>query len=258
MKTSEGLLAIDVGNTSIAFGVFGPGLKTFRIETAALKSKDFPRRFLKALGSSQKTIEGAAIASVVPWADSLLTRVCLRYLKIRPYFIDHCSPIPIKNLYRHPKEVGADRIVNAVAAWEMFHRPMVVVDFGTATTFDCITAKGEYAGGLIAPGPDMASESLHLKTAKLPFVRIEKPARIIGKTPVESIQSGLYYGYVSLVDGILQKLLKELGPGARAIATGGLASLIAGSSRYLKKGSVYPHLTLEGIKKIYKNGVFRF
>jgi len=127
----------------------------------------------------------------------------------------------------------------------------VAVDFGTATTFDCITRKGEYAGGLIVPGPDLASESLRLKTAKLPFVRIARPKHLIGKTPGESIRSGLYYGYVSLVDGILERLMKTLGPGARVIATGGLAGLIAGSSAYLRKDSVYPTLTLEGIRLVW-------
>lgn len=248
----EGLLAVDVGNTSIAFGIFGRSLKTFRLNTESAKNKNFPNKLLKALGTSRPGIKNIAVASVAPWADPILTRVFQGRLGIRPYFIDPRSRLPIKNLYQNPKEVGADRIVNAAAAWEMFRRPVVVVDFGTAATFDCITRRGEYAGGLITPGPDMASESLHLKTAKLPLVRIAKPRGIIGKNPKESIQSGLYYGYVSLVDGILERLLKVLGPGTRVLATGGLASLIVGSSHYLRKNSVYPTLTLEGIRLVWR------
>lgn len=250
--TGEGLLAIDVGNTSIAFGVFGRPQITFRLPTQNIKSKTFYSQLFKTLGTSRRGIRHVAVASVVPWADPILTRFFLRGLGIRPYFINHRSRLPIKNLYQNPKEAGADRIVNAAAAWEMFRKSVVVVDFGTAATFDCITRRGEYAGGLITPGPDMASESLHLKTAKLPLVRIAKPSRIIGKNPKESIQSGLYYGYVSLVDGILERLLKALGPGTSVIATGGLASLIAGSSRYLRKNSVYTTLTLEGIRLVWR------
>ena len=247
------LLAIDVGNTNITFGIFSESLRTFPLKTESAKKKNFSSELLKLVGSSRATLDGVAIASVVPWVDPVLKKFTRHCLGIRrPFFIDERARMPIRNIYHDPKEVGADRIVNAVAAWERFHQPVVVVDFGTATTFDCITGKGEYAGGLIVPGPDMASESLNLKTAKLPFVRISKPSRLIGKTTKESIQAGLFYGYVSLVDGILLRLVKELGPRCKTIATGGLASLIAGSSRRLKKTSVYPNLTLEGIWLVWE------
>ena len=249
-STQNQLLAIDVGNTSISFGLFrGDSLKTFRIDTALAEKADFHRKLGGKLGAFRGP---TAVASVVPWLDSLLKRIVRRRTGQYPYFINSRSRLPIKNLYRDPAKVGADRIVNASAAWSKFHKPAVVVDFGTATTFDCITRRGEYAGGLIVPGPDLASEMLHLKTAKLPFVKIARPKRLIGKTPKESIQSGLFYGYVSLVDGILGRLMKALGPGTLALSTGGLAILIAGSSRILNKSSVYPRLTLEGIRLIWE------
>ncbi|OGR85756.1 MAG: hypothetical protein A2901_01195 [Elusimicrobia bacterium RIFCSPLOWO2_01_FULL_54_10] len=244
------LLAVDVGNTNITFGIFhGSSLRTFRLDTAAAKKSDFSHKLSVKLKNYRGPV---AIASVVPWADPVLKRFFKSRLGQNPIFINPKSRLPVKNLYKNPALVGADRIVNAAAAWELFKKPVIVVDFGTATTFDCITRKGEYAGGLIVPGPDLASESLRLKTAKLPFVRIARPARIIGKTPKESIQSGLFYGYVSLVDGVLDRLLKELGPGTKAVSTGGLATLIAGASRHLKKSSIYPNLTLEGITICYK------
>ncbi len=247
------LLAVDVGNTSINFGIFAGKLRTFRLETSALRQKNLPARLLKSIGKDFTALEGVAIASVVPWADPILKKFCLYSLGLKPYFIDPSAKLPIRNLYKNPKEVGADRIVNAVAAWAKFRKPAVVVDFGTATTFDCITGKGEYAGGLIVPGPDMASESLQLKTAKLPFVRISKPRRLIGKNTNESIQAGLFYGYVSLVDGILDRLITKLGKNCQLLATGGLAPLIAGSSHRLKASSVDLNLTLEGIAICYKN-----
>ncbi len=245
------LLAIDVGNTNVTFGIFSAELRTFRIETGAVKDKNFSSRILKEIGKDFTELEGVAIASVVPKADPILKNFSLFQLGLKPFFIDQHSRLPIRNLYKNPKEVGADRIVNASAAWQKFKTSAVVVDFGTATTFDCVTAKGEYSGGLIVPGPDMASESLHVKTAKLPKVRIARPAHLIGKNTRESIESGLFYGYVSLVDGILDRLIESLGPKTQTIATGGLASLIAGPSRHLDKSSVCPDLTLEGIRDLW-------
>ena len=153
-------------------------------------------------------------------------------------------------LYENPAEVGADRIVNSVAAFEKYGGPCVSVDFGTATTFDCVSAKGEYIGGVICPGISISAEALFGHTARLQRVDIRKPARVIGTTTVGSMQSGLYYGYLGLVDGIIELLLAEMGKDTKVVATGGLASLIGTGSKYIKH--VDDFLTLEGLRIIYQ------
>lgn len=257
------LLAVDVGNTSINFGLFHPRktskppkpVLTFRLSTFPMRSPKMTAGLIRRnLGKWKGRLSACAIASVVPRVDPVLNRIFRWHFSLKPFWVLPRTKIPIRNLYKDPRQVGADRIVNAAACFARFGGPAVIVDFGTATTFDCLTRRGEYAGGLIVPGPDMASESLHLKTAKLPFVKIARPGHLIGKTTAESIQAGLFYGYISLVDGILDRLTRKLGPRCRTIATGGLASLIAGASRHLKRTSVYPDLTLEGIFQVWKIG----
>ena len=168
-------------------------------------------------------MHGIVISSVVPPLDSVLRQVCERYFKIKPLFIEPGVKTGMQVLYDNPAEVGADRIVNGVAAFEKYGGPCVIVDFGTATTFDCISKKGEYIGGVICPGIGISADALFQRTARLPRVDIRKPARVIGTNTVGSLQSGLYYGYLGLVDGILERLLPEMGPETRVIATGGLA-----------------------------------
>src|SRR6476660_3280776 len=174
-----------------------------------------------------------------------MREVCEKYFSSKPLFIEPGVKTGMPVLYENPVEVGADRIVNSVAAFEKFGGPCIVVDFGTATTFDCVSAKGEYMGGVICPGIGISADALFQKTARLPRVAIRKPARVIGTTTVGSLQSGLYYGYLGLVDGILELLLKELGKESTVVATGGLAGLIGTGSTYIK--IVDEFLTLEGL-----------
>ncbi len=255
------LLAIDIGNTNITLGVFRKKklLQSWRLATLAGGTADeYGIKVMDILHYSRiesARITGVAVASVVPVLTDVFKELTQKYFKRKPFVIGEMGTIKMKNLYDDPREVGADRIVNASAAFRRFGGPCVVVDFGTATTFDCITQRGEYAGGLIVPGPNLAAQSLALHTAKLPKVNITRPGRLIGKTTSGSIQSGLYYGYIALVDGLIEKIKKELGSGTKVIATGGLASLIAPDSKTIDKNRIIPDLTLEGICLIYEDNL---
>jgi type III pantothenate kinase len=258
------LLVLDVGNTNTVLGVFANSeqdesryerlVANWRVSTNQTETVDeygVLFRNLFAMDSLEvPRITGIVISSVVPPLDSVLRQVCERYFNSKPLFIEPGVKTGMPVLYDNPAEVGADRIVNSVAAFEKYGGPCISVDFGTATTFDCVSAKGEYIGGVICPGIGISAEALFGRTARLQRVDIRKPARVIGTNTVNSMQSGLYYGYLGLVDGVLELLLAEMGQDCKIVATGGLASLFGDGSKYIK--AVDDFLTLDGLRIIWE------
>jgi type III pantothenate kinase len=276
------LLALDVGNTNTVLGLFrldeegtgtarapeapvpAPGqgragsdptlaahwrVTTHRTQTSDEYGVLFVNLFNMS-GISVDQVKHIIISSVVPPVESTLRRVCEKYFRVQPLFVEPGIKTGMPVLVDNPTELGADRLVNAIAAYERYGGPCIVVDFGTATTFDVISAKGEYLGGAISPGLGISADALFARAARLGRIDVKRPAKVIGTNTVTHLQSGLYYGYIGLVDGILERMAAELGTQPKVIATGGLARQISGDSRFIAQ--IDDMLTLDGLRILFE------
>jgi type III pantothenate kinase len=268
------LLALDVGNTNTVLGLYrldvpapAPGASSatrpedqreqvahWRVTTHRTQTSDeYGVLFVNLFnmhGLSVDKVTHIIISSVVPPVESTLRRVCEKYFHLEPLFVEPGIKTGMPVLVDNPTELGADRLANAIAAFERYGGPCIVVDFGTATTFDVISAKGEYLGGAISPGLGISADALFARAARLGRVDIRRPQKVIGTNTVAHLQSGLYYGYIGLVDGIIERMIKEIGTEVRVIATGGLARQISGDSRYIAQ--IDDMLTLDGLRILFE------
>ncbi|MEW6729864.1 MAG: type III pantothenate kinase [Acidobacteriota bacterium] len=250
------LFVLDVGNTNTVLGVYQDEtlVARWRLTTERERTVDeygiLCRNLFTIAQLDPTAIDAIAISSVVPPLNFTLYKMATTYFNTEPLFVEPSKNAGIKIHYDTPQDVGADRVVNAVAAYHKYGGPCIVVDFGTATTFDAISEQGDYLGGIITPGIAISSEALFLRAARLPRVQIRRPERVVGTSTVASIQSGLYHGYIGLVDGILTKMISELGPQKTIVATGGLAPLIGKGSELISE--IDDNLLLEGLRLIYE------
>lgn len=250
------LLAVDVGNTNVTLGLFDGARREadWRISTRKEVTSDelgimFRALFVEA-GMDPRAVSGMIVSSVVPDLNSILDRTGEVYFHTRPMFVEPGIRTGLPILYENPHEVGADRIVNSVAAVARHGAPVIVLDFGTATTFDVVSPRGEYLGGVIAPGPAISAEALFAHAARLSRVDVRKPSHVIGRNTAESVQSGLFHGYVALIEGLVARIRAELGVEAPVVATGGLASVFGVALPFLRE--IDPGLTLEGLRLLWE------
>jgi len=250
------LLAIDIGNTNIVIGVFeGEDLRaTWRLGTDVHKLEDEYAAMMASLlsmkGLTFDGIDAAVMSSSVPPLVTVFEELCNRYFGVTPLVIGPGTKTGVRISIDNPREVGADRVVNAAAAHSLYKGPLIVIDLGTATTFDAISEEGDYLGGAIAPGIVIAAEALFEHAAKLPRVELVRPSKAIGRNSVAAMQSGIILGYVGLIEGIVARMQRELGGHAKVIATGGLADVIASEAKVVD--AVEPNLTLLGLRLIHE------
>lgn len=253
------LLAIDVGNTNVMLGIFeGSNLNHhWRLATSVSRTSDEAWIVFKALCQSSKVdtrqIKGVAISSVVPDLTSVFIEMSKAHFNVIPFEIRADTAPSLKIHYRDPLAVGADRICNAVAGYRKYSGPLIIVDFGTATTFDVVNRQGEYLGGIITPGIELAGKILHQSAARLPKVPLDFPERVIGNTTEQSIQAGLLFGAVDKMEGLCRRIWDELGDRGKIIATGGLSPIIAEHTRIID--AVEPFLVLEGLRILYQESL---
>jgi type III pantothenate kinase len=258
------LLAIDVGNTNIVLGVFERQelIRSWRLQTVRERTSDELALQLDGLlahaGIDRRRITGVILGSVVPPLTTTISGTIWRFFERKPLVVDPALNTGMPILYSNPSEVGADRIVNAIAAWDQYGaqaRPLIVCDFGTATTLDAVSAKGEYLGGAICPGVSISADALFQRAARLPRIDVRKPATVIGRTTIGAMESGLFYGYVGMVEGLVRRMSDELGGDVICVATGGLAVIIAPETPLIHHVDV--ELTLQGLRIVWErnNGI---
>lgn len=250
------LLAIDAGNSDVKLGVFkGPQLlNTWRLNRDELRTTDEygvqVRSLFDLAGLDARKVEAVIISCVVPYLNYTLQWLAEQYFKVTPVFVDHTTPTGLTILYDDPSELGSDRLVDAVAAVEKYGAPCIVIDFGTATTFNAVSSRREYLGGIIVPGIMTAADALVARAAKLPPVEFERPRKVIGSSTIEALQSGMYFGTVAMVDGLIELIREGMEGSPKVIATGGLGPLMEHASMYID--ALDETLTLDGLRIIYE------